>query len=159
MLIHFQILYIISTVGASIGFITLGSYMLFKEWNYNMNAFNYIPIVAFSTIIFLAAIGISTLPYILIGEIMPQNLKEFGVSFCMALLSLCSFIILKFLPNLIESMGLHGSMFLFSGVCLSGAIFIIFYVPETKGRSSEEIMKLLSWIGLIISLQNVYVRN
>ena len=116
---------------------------MFKEWNYSMDAFNWIPIVAFSIIIFLATLGISTLPYTVIGEVMPQNLKEFGVSFCMALLSSCSFFILKFLPLLIDSLGLHGSMFLFSCVCLSGALFIVLQVPETKGKSYDEIMNSL----------------
>lgn len=115
------------------GFILLGAYMAFKELNYNLEAVNWIPIVAFSIIIFLGTMGITTLPYTLIGEVMPQNLKDFGVSFCMTLLSLCSFITLKFLPLLIDSLGLHGSMFLFSSICAAGALFIILYVPETKG--------------------------
>lgn len=139
----FQFLYVLSTVGAAFFFITLGSYLVLKKWNYNVDAFNCIPIVAFSAIIFLATLGISTLPYVVIAEVTPQNLKEFCVSFSMSILSFCSFIILKFLPSLIHTLGLHGSMFLFSGVCLSGALFIVFHVPETKGKSYDEIMSAL----------------
>lgn len=118
--------------------------MTFKEWNYDLEAFNWIPIASFGIIIFLGTMGVATLPYTVIGEVMPKTISDFGVSFCMMLLSLCSFFALKFLPLLIDTFGLHGSMFLFSGVCLAGMIFIIFQVPETKGKSYEEIMKLLS---------------
>lgn len=38
---------------------------------------------------------------------------------------------------------MHGCMFLFTTITFSGAIFIMIYLPETKGRSFDEIQKLL----------------
>lgn len=49
--------------------------MAFKEWNFNMDAFDWVPIVSFSVVIFLGTMGITTLPYTMIGEIMPHELK------------------------------------------------------------------------------------
>lgn len=138
-----KLLFIASTAGTACGFIFLGTYMQFKEWNYDLEAFNWIPIASFGIVIFLGTMGITTLPYTVIGEVMPHALKDFGVSFCMMLLSLCSFFALKFLPLLIDTLGLHSAMFLFSGVCVAGTVFIIFEVPETKGKSHEEIMNSL----------------
>lgn len=36
-------------------------------------------------------------------------------------------------------LGMHGAYFLFSGCCLLGFIFIYFCVPETKGKTLDEI--------------------
>lgn len=75
---------------------------------------------------------------------MPDKLKDFGTSFCMTLLWISQFIMLKFLPLLTDTLGFHGSMFLFAGVCVACTVFIILFMPETKGRSYEQIMKSLS---------------
>lgn len=53
------------------------------------------------------------------------------------------FLALKYLPSLADVLGFHGSMFLFSGVCIFGALFVFFYMPETKSKSYEEIMREL----------------
>ena len=74
---------------------------------------------------------------------MPEHLKEFLMSFCMALMWLLAFATTKFLPFLTNTFGFHGSMFLFSGVCLISILFIVFFVPETKGKSYEQIMNAL----------------
>jgi hypothetical protein len=38
---------------------------------------------------------------------------------------------------------MHGTMFLFAFNSLVGALFIIIFLPETKGKSFDEIVDLL----------------
>lgn len=108
-----------------------------------MNNYNWIPITSFSLTIFMASWAILPLPFLVISEIMPEKLKEFGMSFCMALMWLLAFTTTKFLPFLTSALGFHGSMFLFAGICLGSMIFIVLFVPETKGKSREQIMNAL----------------
>lgn len=150
------------------GLTTLGVYMMLKTWGYDVEAFNWIPLASFSFSIFIASWAILTLPFLVISEgnetkyiefnkltsikqnlsslseVMPDKLKDFGTSFCMTLLWISQFIMLKFLPLLTDTLGFHGSMFLFAGVCVACTVFIILFMPETKGRSYEQIMKSLS---------------
>lgn len=42
---------------------------------------------------------------------------------------------------------MHGTMLFFSINSLIGAIFIAYFLPETKGKSYEEISKLLEWVS------------
>lgn len=44
---------------------------------------------------------------------------------------------------LLENFGMHGAAFLFAFNTLIGAIFILICLPETKGKSFEEIIELL----------------
>ncbi|XP_031634206.1 facilitated trehalose transporter Tret1-like [Contarinia nasturtii] len=138
-----KFLFIVSSIGIALGLSTLGVYMLLKTRGYPIEAYNWIPLVSFSFVIFIANWAVLTLTFLVISEIMPENLKSFGSSFCMVLLWTSSFFVIKFLPLMTETLEIHGTMFLFSGLCLCGTTFIVFYMPETKGRSYVEIMKLL----------------
>lgn len=122
----------------------LGTYIMLDSWHYNVQAFNWIPVVSLSLAIFTASLAITSLPFTVIAELMPEKLKDFGVTFCLAFMSASTFTVLKCFPLLTELIGLHGCMFLFGGVCLSCTIFYILFVPETKGKSYEQIMISLS---------------
>lgn len=47
-------------------------------------------------------------------------------------------------PNLISSIGLFGCMILFGTMSLLSAIFGFIFIPQTRGKSHEEIMRLLA---------------
>lgn len=130
-------------MGATLGYLILGVYILLKSWDYDLDEFTWIPVTMLSFILFIASFAISNLPFTVIGELMPEHIKEFGISFCTSIVSLSAFICLKFLPSMIELIGLHGCMFWFATVCFSCGLFIILYMPETKNKSYCEIMKLL----------------
>lgn len=126
------------------GFILLGTYMKLKDLDYAVESFNWIPITVFSLIVLVQSLGVSILSYIVIVEIMPENLKEVGVSITNAVVAMSSFLILKLMPTISVELGFYTSMYMFGAICIPCGLFIIFYVPETKGKSYQEIMKSLS---------------
>lgn len=139
-----KVLYCISTLGAAVGFAVLGIYMMLRDQHYDVESFNWIPITSFSYIVFVQSLGVSTLSYTVIVETMPENLREAGVSVTNAVLSASSFLVLKFMPTLSHALGFYFTMYLFGAISIPCGLFIVFYVPETKGKSYQEIMKLLS---------------
>lgn len=136
-------LYIVSTVGSTVGLSALGAYVLLKVLHFHVESFSWIPIVSLSATVFVQALAISTLSMTVVAEILPESLREFGVPFCNGVLGMGSFLVLKFSPYVCMLVGLHGLFFLFAGFCISSTILIIFYVPEPKGKNYDEIMKLL----------------
>lgn len=138
-----KFLFACSTIGTAMGLCTLGVYMMLKSWKIDVEDYNWIPICSFSFVIFIASWAILTLPFLVIGELLPMKLKEFGTSFCMTLLWSFAFTVIKFLPLLMDALGFHGLMFLFAGFCLSSTIFIHFKMPETSNRSYDQIMNSL----------------
>lgn len=63
------------------GFIVLGTYTMLKSWQYDIDAYNWIPVASFSFVIFIASWAVLTLNNLVIAEIMPENIKDFGVTF------------------------------------------------------------------------------
>lgn len=68
-------LLIISTTGAFIGLASLGTYSYFKEIGYDLAEFNWIPLASFSAFIFISCFGILPLPFIVLAEILPAEVK------------------------------------------------------------------------------------
>lgn len=70
-----KLLLSVSAVGIGLGLTCLGSYILFKTQGYNLDSLSWIPIACFSFIIFIGAVGVLTLPFLVIAEIMPEKVK------------------------------------------------------------------------------------
>lgn len=136
-------LYIVSTIGTTLGLAVLGTYILLKSLDYDVTSYNWISIVSLSFVVLVQSCAISTLPFVVAAEMLPENSRELGASICNTVLGTCSFIVLKSMLAISNLIGLHGLMFLFAGICIPYAIFIIIYMPETKGKSYDQIMNLL----------------
>lgn len=132
-----------STIGTTLGLSTFGVFMMFKSMHHEIGALYWIPLTSFSFVIFVASCGILSLPHLVVAEVMPENIKEFGMAICTSLLWCFSFIMFKFLPWMITTFDLYGTMYFFAGITLFGSLFVMFYLPETKGKSHEEIMESL----------------
>lgn len=56
----------------------------------------------------------------------------------------------------LDSIGAHGAFWLFGVVCFIGLFFVIFYVPETQGKSLEDIeRKMMGRVRRMSSLANI----
>ncbi|XP_040566598.1 facilitated trehalose transporter Tret1 isoform X2 [Lepeophtheirus salmonis] len=84
-------------------------------------------------------IGLGIVPWILIGELCTTELKGVisGIATCSCYLNI--FITVKLFPQSILSIGSHGTFLVFAVFCLASIIFAVLKVPETKGKSMQEI--------------------
>ena len=78
---------------------------------------------------------------VIISEIFPTRIRGLAVSIGSFSLMLTGFLITLTNPLLIESIMPSGTFFLYAGLTLPAIWFIWKFVPETKGKSLEEIEK------------------
>lgn len=52
-------------------------------------------------------------------------------------------ILLQLYPTISAALGMHTCMFFFALCCMAAAIFTLKFVPETRGKSYEAIMREL----------------
>lgn len=99
--------------------------------------------MSLSAVIFIQSLGVSSMSLSVTAELMPENIREFGITFCNTIMGLASFLVLKVVLPLSEMIGLGYMVFCFAASCFVCGIFIVFVLPETRGKSYAEIMKSL----------------
>ena len=85
------------------------------------------------------AMTLAPLTWVLIAEIFPNRVRSLGVSAAVSALWISSFALTYSFPFISRSLGSGGSFFTYGVICLIGAVFVFFFVPETKGSTLEEI--------------------
>jgi sugar porter (SP) family MFS transporter len=130
-------LYIIGISGMIPSLAMLGMCFYFKEaLGPSLPVFAVISIVCY--IIFIA-ISLAPLGWLLISEVFPLNVRGVGMSIgSLAHWGFNAIIAFTFL-KLVNSIGIAATFWFYGGICLLGLFWGWYYIPETKGRSLEEI--------------------
>ncbi|XP_063051107.1 solute carrier family 2, facilitated glucose transporter member 8 [Engraulis encrasicolus] len=85
------------------------------------------------------ALGWGPTPWLIMSEIFPTRGRGLGSSLCVLTNWAAAFIVTKTFHNLMEVLTSAGTFWLFSCLCALNIFFTIFFVPETKGKSLEQI--------------------
>lgn len=114
------------------------SHLLIGVCYYTGNTGWYVVAFALLAIAFFAA-TLGPVAWVLISEIFPNSIR--GIAMSMAVLSLwvANFILSFTFPILRDSLGPSGTFWTYAGICLAGMFYIQSKIPETKGKSLEEI--------------------
>ena len=89
------------------------------------------------------SMSLAPVTWVVISEIFPNRIR--GAAMSIAVFSLwagCTALTFTF-PTLKKALGAHGAFWLYGAICVVGFIVIMFKLPETKGKSLEEIEKEL----------------
>lgn len=81
--------------------------------------------------------------WVLIAEIFPNRVRAVAVATCTFALWVGSFSLTYSFPLLNSSLGSYGTFWIYAAICLTGFLFFVTRLPETKGKSLEELEKEL----------------
>ncbi|WP_323173610.1 sugar porter family MFS transporter [Natrialba sp. PRR66] len=109
--------YVLPGMGGVIGPVTIASLMLF---------------VAFH------AVSLGSVVWLVISEIFPLNIRGAAMGVTTLVLWFSNFLVAQFFPSLFE-IGPTVAFAVFAGITAAGLAFVYALVPETKGRTLEEI--------------------
>lgn len=85
------------------------------------------------------ALGWGPIPWLVMSEIFPTKVRGIASSICVLTNWGSAFIITKTFQNLMGLLTSAGTFWLFSAMCALNVIFTIICVPETKGKTLEQI--------------------
>lgn len=85
------------------------------------------------------AMSLAPVTWVVLSEIFPNRLRGVAMSIATFSLWVASFILTFTFPILNEKLGSYGTFWVYSMICILGFIFIKKKLPETKGKSLEEI--------------------
>ena len=89
------------------------------------------------------AMTLAPVMWIVVSEIFPNKIRGVAMSVATFALWLACSILTYTFPLLNSGLGAAGTFWLYGGICLAGGLFVVFCVPETKGKSLEQIEKEL----------------
>jgi SP family galactose:H+ symporter-like MFS transporter len=130
-------LYFVGLFGMIPSLALLGACFHFKEaLGASLPIFAVLSIVCY--IIFIA-ISLAPLGWLLISEVFPLNVRGIGMSIgSLAHWGFNAMIAFTFL-KLVNSLGIDYTFWMYGLVCIIGLVWGYYYIPETKGKSLEEI--------------------
>ncbi|MCI2256085.1 sugar porter family MFS transporter [Domibacillus sp. PGB-M46] len=101
-------------------------------------------IVLSLTVLFLAFMQgcVGPVTWLVIAEIFPQRLRGLGSGISIFFLWIINFVIGFAFPVLLSSVGLSATFFVFVALGLLGIGFVYKFMPETNGRTLEELEEL-----------------
>lgn len=88
--------------------------------------------------------GFGPLPWTLMGELFPSNVKPLASTLTASFCWFLAFIITRFFNDIVYAFGSDYLFWMFSVFCILAICFVYFYVPETKGKSLNEIQLMLA---------------
>ncbi|XP_015179601.1 PREDICTED: facilitated trehalose transporter Tret1-like isoform X2 [Polistes dominula] len=132
----------VSSVGCGLSMIGLGGYMWLKEyWVINHLPFvaTWIPVLCIFTYTITCTLGFLVIPWIMIGEVYPVQVR--GIIGGLTTMTAHSFIfvVVKTYPFFASALTTHGTFILYGCISLFGTIYFYICLPETKGKTLQEI--------------------
>lgn len=155
-------LLIISLAGTSLALFGKATFLYLKNCtDIDMASFNFLPLVALICFTLTYSIGMQTIPFLILGEIFPTNVKAFALCLMDVYYGIVVTIVSQFFYWSNDTFGMHVPFFSFAVCCIVGVIFIIFVIPETKGKTLEDIQYELQgqkrkYVGVRVSDVNKY---
>ena len=85
------------------------------------------------------AMSLAPVTWVVLSEIFPNRIRGAAMAVATVSLWLASFLLTYTFPLLNSAFGASGTFWLYGIICLGGLLFIYRTLPETKGKSLEEI--------------------
>lgn len=125
-------LMLLGTIGLSLIYIVLGA-------GYYFHLEGIIMLILVVLAIACYAMTLAPVTWIVISEIFPTRIRAKGMAVSTFALGSASFVLTYTFPLLNNSLGAYGTFWVYGLICILGFLFMKVNLPETKGKTLEEI--------------------
>ncbi|XP_015587166.1 facilitated trehalose transporter Tret1 isoform X3 [Cephus cinctus] len=139
-----KVLLYISSASMILTLVTLGFFFYQKESGAHVASYGWLPLASLVIYVIGFSLGFGPIPWLMMGEILPAKIRGSAASIVTGFNWSCTFIVTKTFKDLSRAVGDGNTFWLFAVICVVGLIFVVIAVPETRGRSLEEIEKRLT---------------
>jgi len=111
----------------------------------HMDHITWLPLLCVTLYMIADPIGLGSVPFLYIGEFFPSEMRSLLSGITVGLSNLELFIVVKTFPNLTNMMGDSGTFWFYAGCCFVTILFTLVWIPETKGRTLQDIEQYFSY--------------
>lgn len=105
---------------------------------------SWLPVASLIVFVSMYCIGFGPLPWAVLGEMFPANVKSIGSSIVASTCWVLGFIVTRFFSTLDAAVGSHWAFWIFGILCAIAFAFTFTVVMETKGMSLQQIQDKLN---------------
>ena len=95
----------------------------------------------------LYAMTLAPVTWVILSEIFPNRIRGVAMAAATTMLWVASSLLVVTFPFLNRGLGAHGTFWVYAGICLAGFLYIFRYLPETRGKSLEQLEQLVGRRG------------
>lgn len=144
-----RILLLLSAIVMAICDILLGVffYLKFDAPNKDeelVESLSWLPLTALCIFIVAFSLGFGPIPWLIAGEMCTPNIKAFVSATGGTFNWILAFVVTRTFVDMKAGLGEGGAFWLFGGFTCLGVLFVFFVIPETKGKSIDEIQRILN---------------
>lgn len=135
-----RILLIAAGLGMSASCIALGIYYrISTRASTDINDLSWLALVSLICYVLAFSLGWGPIPMLVMSEIFPARARGTASTVASITNWVFAFIVTKSFASLQNGVGLDGTFLIFAGFCLLSVFFVRTFMPETKGKSLEDI--------------------
>nr|CAD7260354.1 unnamed protein product [Timema shepardi] len=134
-----RFLLMISEAAMALCLAILSIYFYFKDAGHDVSSIGWLPLASVTTFVVMFAVGLGPLPWFMMSEVVPTESRDWINAMAVCLNWTLVFTVTKVFSLMLNSMGNAGTFGFFCICCVVGLVFVAVVVPETKGKSLEEI--------------------
>ncbi|XP_046424596.1 facilitated trehalose transporter Tret1-2 homolog isoform X1 [Neodiprion fabricii] len=116
-------------------------YFQLQAVDVDVSSISWLPVTAIVGYIIVYTIGLGCLPYVVLSEIFPCNVKALATMVTSIFGALGGMAVAKLYQVVADEYGIHASFWGFAAITVFSMIFIYFVIPETKQRSLRDIQE------------------
>lgn len=99
----------------------------------------WLPLLGLCVFVSAYASGVGPIPWLMLQEIFPSNVVRRATAITAGFHWFLAFIVTKLYQNLVDLVKPGWTLWHFAVTCIIGGLFVYFFVPETRGKTLEEI--------------------
>ena len=104
----------------------------------------WLPLASLIVFIIAYSSGYANVPFLIMGELFPSKYRSILGSLSSCFNLACTFTIIRSFSVMNKTMGEYGTFWFYMCWCVAGLFFVYFFLPETKGKSFEEIERIFA---------------
>ncbi|KAF5276538.1 hypothetical protein FQR65_LT03968 [Abscondita terminalis] len=124
----------------------LALYFTAKKINIDVGNYNWVPVFVVLSYAVVFKCGLGLVPIVITAELYPTNIKAVGCALSDTMYLLAGGASISLYHILSDNFGVEVPFFVFSFCCFIVGIISVYVIPETKGKTLEEIQQMLKGI-------------
>jgi MFS family permease len=136
-----RVLLILSGAVMAVCCTALGLYFQMRAWGHNVSGLGWLPLSSLCLYFLVFSLGFGPIPWVMLGELFAPDVKGISSSIASSICWTLTFLTTFVFEDVVSLIGEGFTFCIFAVMCILGVVFTVLIVPETKGKTLNEIQR------------------